>query len=94
MTAPQSVGAAKADDAAISDQDRVGTTQRGPHRGDSPSDNPKSLRQMRTGSGADYGASTISSRVRTVRQFRIVLADCNSAARYSFVSLLPATPFG
>ena len=41
-----------------------------------------------------YGASTIFSSERTVRQFRMVLAVCSCAARYSFVSLLRATPLG
>lgn len=43
MTAPQSVGVAKADDGAISDQDKVSTTQHGPLRGESPSGQPQVL---------------------------------------------------
>ncbi len=46
------------------------------------------------GNGERYGVSRTSRSVRTVRQFRMVLAVCNCEARYSFVSLLRATPFG
>lgn len=43
---------------------------------------------------AGYGEANMSTSLRTVRQFRMVLAVPSRAARYSLVSLLRAAPLG